>query len=155
VIETHIRWAAWLRIIWSVLGLLFILLGLVAFRSMGMPWVREITRSAVQSAGFADTPADSVPDGSVDDQAETVMRWMSVAFLVMALFELPGLATGWALLSYRPWSRPLNITISIFDLLNIPFGTALGAYSLWVMFRPETAELFTPGSPPGRRPALL
>ena len=149
--EVHIRWAAWLRIVWSVLGLLFMLLGMVAFRSRGMPWVREITRAALQSAGSE----DSLPDSSVDDQAETVMRWMTVAFLVMALFELPGLATGWALLSYRPWARSLNIAISICDLINIPFGTALGAYSLWVMFRPETADLFTPGLPPGHGPALL
>jgi hypothetical protein len=36
--------------------------------------------------------------------------------------------------------------------LNVPIGTAIGAYSLWVMFHPETVELFESRLPPGRYP---
>jgi len=32
--------------------------------------------------------------------------------------------------------------LSILDLVNIPFGTALGVYGLWVLFNTEGAQLF-------------
>jgi hypothetical protein len=61
--------------------------------------------------------------------------------------------TGWALLAYRPWARSLNIVLSIFDLFSIPIGTAIGGYSLWVMLKPATVELFERRPPPERYPA--
>lgn len=146
--EGHVRAAGWLRIVWSTLGLLMTLSGLLLFRSTGMPLVQEITREVVRQG-----QASGAANVSVDDLAEMVMRSMTVVFAVIALLELPGIAAGWGLLTYRPWARPLNIAFSIFDLLSIPIGTVLGVYSLWVMFRPETVELFR--NPPGRSPALL
>jgi len=147
--EGHVRAAAWLRIVWSTLGLLMLLSALLLFSSTGMPLVQEVTRAVVQQQG----QAGGAPDVSVDDLARMVMRSMTVVFGVIALLELPGIAAGWGLLTYRPWARPLNIACSIFDLFSIPIGTIIGAYSLWVMFRPETVELFR--NPPGRGPALL
>ena len=35
------------------------------------------------------------------------------------------------------------IVISVLDLLNIPFGTALGIYGLWVLTKPETEALLS------------
>src|SRR5438128_1548853 len=147
--EGHVRAAAWLRIVWSTLGLLMILSALLLFSSTGMPLVQEVTRAVVQQQG----QAGGAPDVSVDDLARMVMRSMTVVFGVIALLELPGIAAGWGLLTYRPWARPLNIACSIFDLFSIPIGTAIGVYSLWVMFRRETVELFR--NPPGQGPALL
>src|SRR5215467_8701560 len=46
------------------------------------------------------------------------------------------------LLSFQPWARILTIVLSILDLINIPFGTALGVYGLWVLFTAEGAQLF-------------
>ncbi len=28
-------------------------------------------------------------------------------------------------------------------LFNVPIGTAIGVYSIWVLMQPETVELFT------------
>jgi hypothetical protein len=38
--------------------------------------------------------------------------------------------------------------LAVIDLLNIPIGTAVGVYSLWVLLQPETEKLFAeaPGS---------
>jgi hypothetical protein len=151
--EGHVRAAAWLRIVWSTLGLIMTLSGLLLFRSTGMPLVREVTRAVVQGSGPAGGASNPAANVSVDDLAEMVMRSMTVVFVVITLLELPGLAAGWGLLTYRPWARPLDIALSVFDLFSIPIGTAVGVYSLWVMFRPETVELFR--NPPGRGPALL
>ena len=39
-------------------------------------------------------------------------------------------------------SLGLIIERPILDLLNIPIGTAIGAYSLWVLLNDETSKLF-------------
>ena len=44
-----------------------------------------------------------------------------------------GFAAGWGLLRREPWARMLTVVLSFLALLNIPFGTALGIYSLWVL----------------------
>lgn len=41
--------------------------------------------------------------------------------------------TGYALLTRKPWGRVLAIIFGILALLKIPFGTALGIYTLWVL----------------------
>jgi hypothetical protein len=41
--------------------------------------------------------------------------------------------TGWGLMTRQPWGRILAIVFGIFALIHIPFGTALGVYTLWVL----------------------
>jgi hypothetical protein len=43
------------------------------------------------------------------------------------------LLVGYSLLTRRPWGRTLAIIVAILSLLKIPFGTALGIYTLWVL----------------------
>jgi hypothetical protein len=38
-----------------------------------------------------------------------------------------------ALLTRQPWARVLAIVFSIFALIHLPLGTALGVYTLWVL----------------------
>jgi len=44
-----------------------------------------------------------------------------------------GLAVGWGLLQREPWGRTLAIVLGCISLIDIPFGTALGIYTLWVL----------------------
>jgi len=44
-----------------------------------------------------------------------------------------GFLAGWGLLQREPWARMLTIVLSFLALFNIPLGTALGIYSLWVL----------------------
>jgi ABC-type glycerol-3-phosphate transport system permease component len=41
--------------------------------------------------------------------------------------------TGYGLMTRQPWGRILAIVFGIFALIHIPFGTALGVYTLWVL----------------------
>ncbi len=50
------------------------------------------------------------------------------------------LICGWGLLARRRWSRVFAIILGIIGLINIPFGTALGIYALWVLFKPEAEQ---------------
>jgi hypothetical protein len=60
----------------------------------------------------------------------------------MALIGLPGLIGGIGLLSMQPWARILVLVVSAMDLVNIPIGTLLGIYSIWVLTHQETGRLF-------------
>ncbi len=62
--------------------------------------------------------------------------------LLVAVISLPGIIAGIGLLRFRPWGRVLGIVISALDLLNVPFGTALGVYGLWVLLQARTELLF-------------
>jgi len=132
--ETHVRVAAWLRILWSAGGLLAALFVLLVFGGFGV---------LVGAAGGSD--------------AQSAVPWIMVAgtwlATVFGVLSLPGLITAWGLLTYRPWARILDIALSAFDLFHFPLGTALGAYSIWVMLQPETVELFEGRNPSGRYPA--
>jgi len=44
-----------------------------------------------------------------------------------------GFLAGYGLLQRESWARLLTIVLAFLALFNIPFGTALGIYSLWVL----------------------
>lgn len=64
-----------------------------------------------------------------------------VAFLVVV--SLPGLVAGIGLLKMRPWARIVGIVVAILSLLNIPLGTIVGVYGLWVLFNKETEQILS------------
>jgi hypothetical protein len=51
-----------------------------------------------------------------------------------------GLLAGWGLLEGQAWARMLAIVLAFLNLLHIPFGTALGIYTLWVLL-PAQSEI--------------
>lgn len=67
-----------------------------------------------------------------------------VVFLLV--LALPGLITGIGLLKFQPWARIVGIVLGVLNLLNIPFGTIVGIYALWVLLSKETEVLFS-GAP--------
>jgi hypothetical protein len=42
----------------------------------------------------------------------------------------------------RSWGRILTFVVSILGLIDIPIGTALGIYALWVLTHRDAAPLF-------------
>ena len=51
-----------------------------------------------------------------------------------------GIVAGWGLLERQPWARMLAIVLGCFSLLDMPFGTALGIYTLWVLLPAHSEE---------------
>lgn len=62
--------------------------------------------------------------------------------LFLVVIGAPSVIAGIGLLKYQSWARILTIVVSGFHLLNFPIGTALGAYGLWVMLKPEVEAMF-------------
>ena len=48
--------------------------------------------------------------------------------------------TGYGLLKVLPWGRVLALIMAFLMLLDLPFGTALAVYTLWVLLPTEAGE---------------
>ena len=66
-----------------------------------------------------------------------MLRSFAVLFFIAGL---AGLAAGWGLLARQPWGRMLAIVLGALSLLDMPFGTALGIYSFWVLLPAQSEE---------------
>lgn len=44
-----------------------------------------------------------------------------------------GFFAGWGLLQREDWARTVALVVGFVALLNVPIGTALGIYTLWVL----------------------
>jgi len=62
-----------------------------------------------------------------------------VGFFILAK-AAAGFAAGWGLLQREPWARVLALILAFLDLINVPFGTALGVYTLWVLLPAQSEE---------------
>jgi hypothetical protein len=91
------------------------------------------------AAGIVGASAD--PDDAAI--AIPILGFAGTALAVfLGLFALPSLITGYGLLYYRPWARIVGIVLSAISLINIPVGTIVGAYGLWVLLNKDTERLF-------------
>lgn len=91
------------------------------------------------AAGIVGASADP-EDAAI---AIPVLGFAGTALAVfLGVFALPSLITGYGLLYYKPWARVVGIILSAISLINIPIGTIVGAYGLWVLLNKETERLF-------------
>jgi len=80
-----------------------------------------------------------------DGEASAILS--TIGFVIggfLTIVSVPGIIGGIGLLHRREWARILVLIISALHLLNIPIGTAVGAYSIWVLVQRETVLLFNP-----------
>jgi hypothetical protein len=59
---------------------------------------------------------------------------LSFIGILVGIKAFAGFATGWGLIQREPWARTLALVLAFPSLFfNVPFGTALGIYTLWVL----------------------
>ena len=63
--------------------------------------------------------------------------FLSVLGLGISVLAILGVIAGWGLMSHAPWARMLTIVLGCISLIHIPLGTALGAYTLWLLLPVE------------------
>lgn len=85
----------------------------------------------------------SIAGGGMLSGDATAMAITGTVAAVLAgffiLLALPGLIAGIGLLRRQSWARILALIVCILGLLEIPIGTALGIYGIYVLTRDETA----------------
>ena len=65
---------------------------------------------------------------------------LSVLGALVLVKALAGFAAGWGLLERQPWARPRTLVLGFVSLFNIPLGTALGIYTIWVLLPHPAGE---------------
>jgi hypothetical protein len=66
--------------------------------------------------------------------------------LWLTMLAVPEIIGGIGVLAWKWWARYMVVVLAVLDLFNLPIGTAIGVYSIWVLMQDETARLF--GSEP-------
>jgi hypothetical protein len=80
---------------------------------------------------------------SDDQQAFAILTLIgSVIAIVMAVVSVPGIIGGIWLMKRKEWARILVLILGFINLLNIPFGTILGGYTIWALLNTEMVKLF-------------
>lgn len=69
--------------------------------------------------------------------ASAASEFLRPLLTVVGIFVLAkaglGFVAGWGLLERQTWARILCLVLGFISLFNIPLGTALGIYTLWVL----------------------
>jgi hypothetical protein len=121
---THVNLAASLFVVW---GALTILIG-VSTLALGLAAASLV--SAAAEAG----------------RSQFAAGLTAAAFTVLALLAViwgaAHVAVGVQMRRRRHWSRHGAMVFATIDLLLLPYGTALGIYALWVLFREDSRRLF-------------
>jgi hypothetical protein len=118
----------------DLLGVLFMVWGVVTMLIGASTLALGIAAAAlVQAAGRA---------GSQQFGASLT----AVAFVTLAVLALiwgaVHLMVGALVRRRRHWSRHAALMLGTVDLLLLPYGTALGVYSLWTLLREDAKRLF-------------
>jgi len=109
--NTHVKLVAVLHIVCGALGLL---------------------GAAIVFAVFGTAGGIVISQG--EPEAASIIAIVALCIVgLIALLSVPGIIGGWALLAGKTWGRVLVLALGILNLLNFPFGTALGIYTLWAL----------------------
>ncbi len=131
--RTHVQILGVLNIVWGSLGFLAAMIIMMVFGG---------------AMGIIGVAAGHEPGADVAIPIVGLVG--GVIFLILVLTSVPSLVVGIGLLRRSWWSRVAGIVLSAVHLLNIPFGTALGIYGLWVLLSQETLPLFSETHSPVR-----
>lgn len=112
----------------TIVGILHITLGIIMFL-VGM-----FVFLAVAGGGLLSQDMEAIFITSLVGSA------IAIFFI---LLSIPGIIGGIGLLNHKGWARILVLVISVLDLIQIPYGTIIGAYSIWVLLQKETESLMT------------
>lgn len=66
-----------------------------------------------------------------------LLRTVGTVFVISGI---AGIVAGWGLLDRQPWARMLALIMGCLNLIDMPFGTMLGIYTLWVLLPAESEQ---------------
>jgi hypothetical protein len=122
----------------DLLGLLYVVAGALS----------ALVAVSLLSLGLG---AFTIAWGPVGERSGMAATLTGATFILVAVVLLvwAGLCAwaGRGLRRRRPWARLITLALSVLPLFILPFGTALGLYSLWVLVHHEARQQFEPGSP--------
>ena len=80
---------------------------------------------------------------SRDSEAMTIFGIVGTSVgMFLAALSVPGIVAGIGLLKRKSWGRFLAMVVGVLGMLNVPLGTLIGIYTLWVLMQDAAAEYF-------------
>jgi hypothetical protein len=89
-----------------------------------------------------------LPEMYAAAQVDFLVAALVASVLFHSAVAIPCMVLGTAVMRYNDNAKSLLIVVSALNLLNVPVGSVIGAYGLWVLLTPETDPLFA--EPPRR-----
>jgi zinc-ribbon domain len=126
-LNSHVRV---MGILWAIYSGFRILMALwtIVFSRLLMPMLQNFI------------PHDS------DVDVMPIFHMMSGFYIVSGIFSVLAGAVGfwaaWALLKHQPNGRILALVVAVISLISIPFGTALGVYTLVVLLPAKADQTY-------------
>jgi len=74
-----------------------------------------------------------IPNGPPPGASVSLRPLLSFIGWAILAKAAAGFFTGWGLLQREQWARTFALVMGFVALLNVPLGTALGVYTLWVL----------------------
>jgi hypothetical protein len=121
-----------LGVLFVVWGLLTTLIG-VSTLALGV--------GAVALMASAERSGVSGPGGNVAAGVAVVI--FAALALIAIVWGAAHVVVGVPLRRRRPWARIMALILGSVDLLLLPYGTALGIYTLWVLLNENGKMLFS------------
>ena len=80
---------------------------------------------------------------NVEDVEPGLLRFIGILVSsFLGIIGLPQIIGGLGLIQHKEWARILMLVVSFISLPHVPFGTALGVYTMIILFNRETVRLF-------------
>jgi hypothetical protein len=81
-----------------------------------------------------------IPNGPPPEITAWLRPILSVIGWLLLVKATAGFIAGWGLLQRQEWARTLALVVGFVALLNVPIGTVLGIYTLWVLLPAQSDE---------------
>lgn len=123
--DTHVKALGIINIVFGALSALFVILAVASF--------------------------GGIPELFFAAGADFTVAALVASLFFHAIVAVPCIALGFLIMRYHDGAKSILIIVSALNLLNMPLGSLVGGYGLWVLLQPETDPLFA--DPPWRRSA--
>ena len=112
-------------------------------RLLGILWLAFSAFNTIGAAVLyviANTLFAHAHELGVPDAPSTFLRpLLSVIAILLLAKAAVGFIAGWGLLQHDRWARIITLVVAFIAIFtNIPFGTALGIYTMWVLLPMES-----------------
>jgi hypothetical protein len=74
--------------------------------------------------------------------AELLHAVYAATFVYSVAAGIIGFVTAWGLWQRKRWARVLALVVAFLSLINIPFGTAVGVYTLIALLPSEAGQTY-------------
>lgn len=107
-------------------------------RLVGILWLALSALNAIAGLVLLIVATQFIPHVAMQEGPDFPANFLTTLLGVIGVAVLAkaaaGFFAGYGLLQRERWARMLTLVLSFLALFNFPLGTALGIYSLWVLF---------------------